>query len=215
MEKGAIESEEFFRKLDDVYQQPGHLMQCKLELVASLVQPGGWLLDIGSGTGEALVRLREHFEHVVGVDASAAAMAYASKKINDRKSVTLIRGSAFRPSLRNGMFDCCLLLDVIEHLEQPGLALSQAAAVLRTGGQLIVSVPNWTNWITARFLGLNPEHRTFYTPSGWKQLIERYGFRVHSYQAVRLPFLKNDIWAKKLPYLGMCIVFNAECLAVE
>lgn len=210
MDQGAIERADFFRQLDAVYQQPGHLMRRKLELVISLVRPGRWLLDVGCGTGEALIPLRARFEHGVGLDASASAVKHAQQKIGTDDRVRLIQGSALAPCFRAGTFDCCLLLDVLEHLEQPDLALSRVACVLKADGQLIVSVPNWVNWITARLLRLNPEHCTFHTPRGWKRLIERSGFRVHFYRAVRLPVLEADYWAKNLPYLGMCILLVAE-----
>jgi len=147
---------------------------------------------------------------VVGLDASASAVKYSRKKTGNRNGVELIQSSAFELCFRAEAFDCCLLLDVLEHLEQPHLALSQIVRVLREGGQLIVTVPNWMNWITARLLGLNSEHRAFHTPRGWKRLIENAGFQVDSYRAVRLPFIEGEFWAKKLPYLGMCIVLAAE-----
>jgi SAM-dependent methyltransferase len=210
MGQGAIEREDFFRRLDATYRRPGHLMRRKMELVESLVRPGGWLLDIGCGTGEALARLRGHFEYRVGLDASTSAVRYAWHRVGSGNGVELIQGSAVNLCFWGSIFDCCLLLDVLEHLEQPSLALSQVARVLKAGGQLVVTVPNWTNWVTAKLLGLNREHHTFHTPGGWKRLLERCGFHVHLYRAVRLPFLEGDFWAAKFPYLGMCIVLVAE-----
>jgi 2-polyprenyl-3-methyl-5-hydroxy-6-metoxy-1,4-benzoquinol methylase len=210
MDNGVIEGDGFFRQLDAVYKQPGQLMRQKMKLVKSVVRSGQRLLDIGCGTGEALVRLRDCFKHIVGLDASASAVEYAWRKVGNGTSHGLIQGSAFRLCFQGGAFDCCLLLDVLEHLEHPHLVLSQVSYVLREGGQLIVTVPNWTNWVTARLLGLNLEHRTFHTPRGWKQLLTDSGFRVHSYRAVRLPFLGRGFGAKELPYLGMCILLVAE-----
>lgn len=210
MDQGAIERKDFFRQLDGTYRQPGHLMQRKMELVRSLVRPGGWLLDIGCGTGEALVQLRGRFERRVGLDASASAVRYAWHKVGSGDGVELVQGSALGLCFRAQVFDCCILLDVLEHLEQPDVALSQVACVSKGGGQLIVTVPNWVNWITAKLLGLNPGHRTFHTPRGWKRLIEHCGFQVRHYRAARLPFLEGDFWGRRLPYLGMCIVLVAE-----
>ena len=209
-DQGAIEDESFFRELDRAYRQPGHLMRRKMELVSSLVWPGEWLLDVGCGTGEALIGLQDRFQHVVGLEASSSAVRYARKKAGDSDTVRLLQGSAYGLSFRSAVFDCCLLLDILEHLGQPRLALLQVARVLRGSGQLIVTVPNWTNWITARLLGLNPEHCTFHTPLGWKRLIEGTGFKVQFYRAVRLPFLRGDFWTRKLPYLGMCILLAAK-----
>jgi hypothetical protein len=99
---------------------------------------------------------------------------------------------------------------VLEHLVRPDLALRQVANVLKHDGQIAVTVPNWTDWFTARLFGLNPRHCTVHTPRGWKRLIEQCGFQVNLYQAVRLPLIQSQFLPKALPYLGMCIVLMAD-----
>lgn len=210
MEHGAIESPEFFQELDDIYRQPGHLMRRKLEIVTSLIRPGKRLLDVGCGTGEALLRVQDRFEQIIGVEASSFGVRYAKRKISDKRNLSVVQGSAFRLCFKEEYFDCCLALDVLEHFEQPELALLTLAQTLKKGGQLIVTVPNWTDWIVSRLLGLNPEHRAFHTPKGWQNLINKCGFRPLRYRAVRLPFLTNDFLAQKLPYGGMCILIVSE-----
>lgn len=210
MVREAINKADFFRRLDEAYQRPSHLMARKMRLVESLVRPGWRLLDIGCGTGEAISRLKGDFECTVGLDASAVALEYARRKVRTGNCPHFLQGSVFRLCFPSRAFDCCLLLDVLEHLERPDQALEEVARVSREDGQLVVTVPNWTNLVTARLLGLNPEHRSVHTPKGWKRLIEHSGFRVRFYRAVRLPFLKADAWARRLPYAGMCIMLVAE-----
>lgn len=50
--------------------------------------------------------------------------------------------------------DICLIMDVLEHLDDPESAVANAAEALRPGGHLLVTVPHDpTLWKTALFGG--------------------------------------------------------------
>jgi SAM-dependent methyltransferase len=203
------ETQTFYQALDRTYRDSAHLMTRKLDLVAGQVQGGDRLLDAGCGTGEAVIRLKDRFAALVGLDSSADAVEFASSRIQPYHHISVVHGDLCELGFTSSSFDCCLVLDVLEHLADPELALAEIHRCLRREGQLIVSVPNWFDIIISGVLRYNPYHRTADTPLGWRRLLQRSGFNVLSYRAVRLPLLECDTLADKIPYLGMCILFVA------
>lgn len=106
--------------------------------------PGARYLDLGCGTGSMLVELEKRGE-AVGVDLSGEALAYAAETTG---------AALFQASIENGMpeieadFDCVLMLDLLEHLEDDAGAVRSAAGFLRQGGIAVVTVPAY-RWLYA------------------------------------------------------------------
>jgi SAM-dependent methyltransferase len=89
--------------------------------------PPGRLLDIGCGTKP--FKCRNDLQWV-GVDVAGNPDAD-------------VYGSALALPFPDGSFDCVLSTQVLEHLEDPSLALAECARVLRPSGFLILSVPQY------------------------------------------------------------------------
>lgn len=210
MKQNREEDDAFYHDLNLDYQNPNHLMTMKLDLVTSKVKAGERLLDVGSGTGEAVVRLRNKFNRLVALDYNLNSMKFLKSKLGIESKVLILKGDACHLSFKNDYFDCCIMLDVLEHLSSPEKALIEANRCLKEAGQLIISVPNWFDLIITKILRLNPYHKVVHTPRGWIQLIKACDFTVHSYRAVRIPFIKADGIAKRMPYIGMCIIIFAQ-----
>lgn len=66
--------------------------------------------------------------------------------------------------IRNPVPDIILLLDVVEHLVNPGMALAQISQVLPTGGRLILTAPN-PLWSRSRIHSLLHGNPTCFTQS--------------------------------------------------
>ncbi len=95
-------------------------------------------LDVGTATGflgHALTRIGHT---VVGVEANPAWAQEAAPRYASfhRASVAEL------PVLAEAPFDVVIAGDVLEHVADPGAALSRLVAQMRTGGRLLVSVPN-------------------------------------------------------------------------
>jgi SAM-dependent methyltransferase len=101
-------------------------------------------LDVGCGTGGMLKHL-ESLGEAVGVDVSAEALAFASKQTKAR----LIQASAPDGLVGlEGGYDCVLMLDLLEHLEDDLGAIRAGASLLSPGGVLIITVPAY-QWLYA------------------------------------------------------------------
>lgn len=97
------------------------------------------VLDVGCGTGETLLYLKDQglAENVNGVDRSLLAVRYANKR--GLKNVR--QGEAERLTYKDNSFDLVLFLDVLEHIKDDARAVSEAKRVLRPGGRIIVTSP--------------------------------------------------------------------------
>lgn len=143
------------------------------------------ILVLGSGWGALEAVLPETFKSV-SVDLNLDFLRYA-------KSISSVRAPAKRifiranlfdtPQLISKNFDAVLLLEVIEHLHDDQKALKVAYEMLREGGTLIVSVPNFqrlSNRIK-RILGrkpsyMAPDHVREYTRDQFVGIIKSAGF---------------------------------------
>lgn len=197
----------FYLDLDRRYQNPHYLMARRLQIVVQRVRPGNRLLDIGAGSGVASRQLADRFEQVVSVDDNQNALHFLQS--TNTRTVDPVKGDGRRLALCSQSFDCCLLLDVLEHVYDPARILSEARRCLHPGGQLFVSTPNWTDFISCKILRMNPYHVTFHTPKGWHSLVERAGFRVTMMRAIRFPLADVESLAWQLRFFGMGVVIEA------
>jgi 2-polyprenyl-3-methyl-5-hydroxy-6-metoxy-1,4-benzoquinol methylase len=128
------------------------------------------ILDVGCGDGLFFERLRE-FGDVEGVESDASLV---NANGPDREWIRVGNfDSNFQPNKRYGLI---LMLDVLEHLDAPQHALSQAISLLTPEGVLVITVPAfrllWTNHDR-----LN-EHRTRFTKASFRRLAESAGMEI-------------------------------------
>jgi SAM-dependent methyltransferase len=143
--------------------------------LAALPVERGKLIEIGCAYGFLLDEARERFE-VTGVEVSDAARA-----------ACLERGHVVARELgevvTRGPFDAAVMLDVIEHLPDPGAVLGQLAAALRTGAALAITTGDFGSAL-ARAMGRRwrlmtpPQHLWFFSQQTLAALLARHGFRV-------------------------------------
>lgn len=100
---------------------------------------GRRILDAGCGAGPLSAALRDRGAVVTGVDASAAMLALARRRLGD--DVALHRADlSDRLPFPDASFDDVTASLVLHYLEDWGPALAEMRRVLRPGGRLIASV---------------------------------------------------------------------------
>src|SRR4051794_28733178 len=92
----------------------------------------GDLLDVGCGEKPYESLIAPYVERYVGLDHPETLQA------RDRVDVW---GDATALPFEAGSFDTVLLMHVLEHIEDPWLALREARRVLRPGGAVVIAVP--------------------------------------------------------------------------
>jgi ubiquinone/menaquinone biosynthesis C-methylase UbiE len=200
---------QYFEKLHLTYKSPGHLMHKKMKLVSSYVNPGESLIDVGCGTGEFVVQFKDRFNRLVGIDTSSHAIEFTARRLGNNRNVRLECGALGSFHFPAEDFDVCLCLDVLEHVETPLLLLQEIHRILRPEGEIVVTVPNWYDIIVSGIFRIDPFHINTLTPWAWMRLLRRAGFKIKLCRAVDFPILKSDLLARKIYFLGMCILIVA------
>jgi SAM-dependent methyltransferase len=100
---------------------------------------GRRILDAGCGSGPLSAALRDRGAVVTGIDASAAMLALARRRLGD--DVALHAADLRDPlPFDDGAFDDVVASLVLHYLEDWGPTLAELRRVLRPGGRLIASV---------------------------------------------------------------------------
>lgn len=166
------------------------------------------LLDIGCGTGLFLNLARQAGMRVQGIEMSPSAAAYARGKYD----LEVHCGTIEDAGLAGCSFDIITMWQVLEHLPQPVAALRQAARALRSGGVLLLTVPNFES-IEAHFFGHRwysldaPRHLYQFTPSTIARALNTAGLKpvrvTHSKGTAGLVYsLMGDLTGVSLRVLG-------------
>jgi SAM-dependent methyltransferase len=157
---------------DWVRRRSDHPMQQVREMLERLARAGenrGILVDLGAGP-EAF-RLASHWlGHRIAVDLRAGA------------GVDVTADGQALP-LREASVDAVLLMEVLEHVPDPLGVLHECARVLRPGGHLCLTVPQY------HILHSHPADYYRFTRHGVEHLCRRAGFRIEALQARGGPFL--------------------------
>jgi len=99
---------------------------------------GNSLLDIACGDGLMTEMFSSRFDNIVGVDANGSHLELAKGRLpSARFYESLIEDFSI-----SDKFDTVLMLDLLEHVQDPIYVLKKAASYLSENGVLIVHVPN-------------------------------------------------------------------------
>jgi ubiquinone/menaquinone biosynthesis C-methylase UbiE/DNA-binding transcriptional ArsR family regulator len=101
--------------------------------------PPDWIIgDLGCGTGALLPALAPHVARVIGVDASEEMLAAARGRVVGLANVELRVGTLEALPVDTASLDAVTLMLVMHHVPSPGIALAEAARVLKPGGRLLL-----------------------------------------------------------------------------
>ncbi|MGA2594173.1 MAG: class I SAM-dependent methyltransferase, partial [Bryobacteraceae bacterium] len=158
-----------------------------LKVVQRLAGTSKSVLELGCHTGYLTRELLSAGHRVVGIekDPEAAGLAAAA-------GLPVICADVTCPSTFariSGPFDAILLMDILEHLAQPGELLQQLRPLLAENGRLLVTGPNVAYWAVRAKLALGQwdyqeagildrTHLRFFTAATWESLLTSAGYRV-------------------------------------
>ena len=154
------------------------------------------VLDLGCGDGRLLAALLgdPQFDEVVGVDASAAALDRAARRLRvdemaprQRGRVRLLLGGLTYADRRLRGYDAAVLMEVVEHVDPGRLgALEEAVFGAAAPSAVVVTTPNAE--YNPRYPGLangerrHPDHRFEWTRAEFRAWAESLAAR-HGYAA--------------------------------
>ncbi len=137
----------------------------------------GKLLEFGCGEGYFLTEAKKRNWNVTGIEISETLIA----KCNEKKLV-IYNDLSKLPVNEVGQFDIIVTIEVIEHLSPPIYFAKKFNALLRQGGGLYMTTPNF-NCLLRYFLGerwnniIFPEHLCYYSSSTMKKMLTSCGFK--------------------------------------
>ncbi len=150
-------------------------------------QPGMRILDLGRGQGDFLREARERFPgaELAGVDGSTAGLELARKRAPGAHLLRLdLTGDGPLPAELASFATHMVCSEVLEHLDDPAVALRKAAPALAPGGQLLVTVPGGPRSAFDIHLG----HRRHYSPRDLEQLLRGAGYETVEVRGAGFPF---------------------------
>ncbi len=173
--------------------------------------PGSRVLDVGCGGGRHIRQTR----YLSGV--TSVALDLGKQEVEDTRKALLeldtllpehggaipeagpwgvMRGSVYELPFESGAFDCVIISEVLEHLDDDDAALRELSRVLRPGGTLAVSVPRrgpeavcWA--LSWKYRNSPGGHVRIYSRTALRQKIAGHGYEVrgsHFAHALHAPF---------------------------
>jgi SAM-dependent methyltransferase len=136
------------------------------------------ILDIGCGAGFFLEAARSCGWEAYGTEFSVHAL-----DIVRAKGLEVVQAPVPRNTFEPNYFDVVTSFEVVEHLRDPNGEADLMRHLLRLGGLLYCTTPNF-NAATRRVLGHQwvvieyPEHLCYYTHSSLRDWLGRHGFSV-------------------------------------
>lgn len=166
------------------------------------------IVEIAGGAAEFSQRLRELGHRVTFVDLSQSNVARARELGFAAHHLDLNLGL---PPLADASFDGAVMLEIIEHVVAAEQLLKEAHRVLKPGGFLILSTPNFAYWgnrlhiLTGRLSQDEGYHYRFFTPSVLRNRLESAGFRLeraaHTAPAVGYNFAIRCLGGKRRKHI--------------
>jgi len=99
----------------------------------------GPFLEIGCGRGDVSAHLAQKGWQGTAIDFSDAAVAEAASRLAAFPQITVRKQALDNVQ---GAFDCIIMWDVLEHIDDDRGALRTVERLLRPGGQLLLAVPS-------------------------------------------------------------------------
>ena len=134
----------------------------------------GRFLDVGCGGGFLVETARD-----LGWQAEGTEVSHAACEFGRARGLAIHEGTLADAKLPAASFDAIALMEVVEHVSAPVALLAECAALLRPGGALYLTTPNW-NSLSRRTLGprwsaVSRDHVVYFTPRHMRRALRDAG----------------------------------------
>ena len=127
--------------MNAVYDQKADALRLDLQVIASWIEPGSRVLDLGCGNGDLLAYLKSHKQvQATGIEFSEERAAYCIER-----GLTVLQGDFCQEicDYPDHCFDVVILSHTLQQVRNPKQLLMD---MLRIGRRVIVSFPNYAHW---------------------------------------------------------------------
>lgn len=140
------------------------------------LSPKSKIFDIGCGDGSFICKAKDNFV-CTGIEISGYLASLAEK----RPGIKVITGNFLEIEFKSEEYDGVTLISLLEHLDDPLLAMKKCFEFLRHGGVLLLKTVNY-NCLNRRikkdlWTGFRPpDHVVYFNPVNLKLLLKKAGF---------------------------------------
>jgi SAM-dependent methyltransferase len=168
---GGMLIDGYFRAVDDLVKSSG---------ILNAKQPQA--IEIGCGEGHSTERLRAMLPGHVSLQASEYVGDLVPLAQAKNPDVPIHQESIYETRHADNTFDLVFLLEVLEHLDYPGDALTELRRILKPGGYLILGVPREPLWCTLNLVrgkyikhfGNTPGHLNHWSTIGLRIFVRKH-----------------------------------------
>lgn len=181
-----------------------------MDILRHWIGPGHCVIDVGCGSGLLTDFCKSQGNQVIGIDITSQV------KTTRTRSLDVVQGDIEQVfPFPDETFSLAICIEVVEHLLQPDRMLGEIYRVLKPGGILILSTPNYAYWVLRvlylfgqlpvglpgrHYKGLfrrvsdsyplpwRDPHIRFFSPSIIKRFLNEYGFQIESIRASFVAF---------------------------
>jgi glycosyltransferase involved in cell wall biosynthesis len=164
--------------------------------------PGMVSVELGANRGILSSHIAQKTGDHLAIDIFRPDLAGSSR------TMALDLNTAFSGKLGKERYDCCVALDVIEHMNDPDDFLREVFRMLKTGGRLFVSTANIC-YLPVRLsllLGqfnygkrgiLDRTHKRLFSVRGLRKLLVQHGFKIETIRGFSPPL--TDLVSERWP----------------
>ena len=177
---------------DAVSGNPATVYRSRLILkLLGQIDPGAIVLEIGCGQGEFTLLLAEMYPQadVRGIDNSSEGVVRATQMAGSRQLPVSFAQRDLLQEVRlndddRGRATLAVCSEVLEHVDEPGVLLRNAADYMAPRCRFVVTVPGGPRSAFDRHIG----HRRHFTPKRLRVLLEESGFEDITIRRAGFPF---------------------------
>jgi len=150
-----------------------------LQLLDKLNVERGTLMEVGAGFGTFIEEIsrRKIFKRTLAVEPTPDLADTIRKK-----NVEVIASPIEKIDIEAFSADVIVSFEVIEHLFAPGKFIQACGKLLKKGGVLILSCPNYTGFdmtvLGKRSNSFDSEHLNYFTPQSLSLLVTKQGLKI-------------------------------------
>src|SRR5947207_11761964 len=155
----------------------------KRKLVSKIAgKKQGEILDVGSGIGAFVNEMKQNGWQVMGLEPDAGARKIAKEIFNCG-----LRDTPELFHLPENFFDVITLWHVLEHVHDLQNFLNQLKKILKSNGQIIIAVPNYTSLDASVYKAYwaaydVPRHLYHFSPLAMEFLMKKTGMEIIEHQ---------------------------------
>ncbi len=183
--------------------------QLRAKLVLGYLSPAKdeKILEVGCGNGRDLLEIGIAGSQCIGIDISENMLEGAKKQLADNniKNVEIKYEDVTKLTFPTDSFDKALASEVLEHIPDYKKAISEMSRVLKRGGVMVISTPNWISmhgldrYFFYNLLGKKDNHPydKWKSYTVLKNALEENGMNIIEYKSVC--FIPGFVIVNRLP----------------